>query len=79
MMNVINLYKQHLNKNNKIIKIKSAIGLAKHVINYRVIPITNCYQIVIGKVCYLIIIAIKIFFQWPSYKDDRYFMTISML
>lgn len=39
-----------------MINIKNITDLAKHIINYIVIVINNCYQTVVGKVFYLIII-----------------------
>ena len=42
---------------------KGVMGLAKRVINCRVIAITNYYQTAVGKVSYLITTDTKIFFQ----------------
>lgn len=44
-----------------MINIKGALGLAKSSIYYKVIAITNYYQIAVSKVFYLITIDTKIF------------------
>lgn len=56
-------YKQYLKGMTKIIKIKVAVGLAKCIIYYKVIAITNYYKTVVGKVFFFITIDTKIFFQ----------------
>lgn len=43
------------------------MGLVKHAINCRVIAITNCYQIVVGKVFYSIKRNTKILFLSAKY------------
>lgn len=43
-----------------MIDIKSALGLAKHIINCKVIATTNYYQIAMGRISYLNTIVTKI-------------------
>ncbi len=53
-MTDLSVCKEHQNRDNEMIDIKGALGLAKRAINRKIIAITNCYRTAVGKVSYLI-------------------------